>query len=260
MKICDIPCVILCGGKGTRLRDVSEILPKPMVSIGEFPIVLHIMKWYMKFGVKNFILCLGYKKEKFIDYFLKINEYSNDIKIDFANKSVSFLSQNFIDCSVTLADTGEDALTGDRIKSVMKYVLPFSRFFLTYGDGLSNVDIDKLLSSHISSGKKLTISKVKNPTRFGIIHVDNNDNITDFNEKKYTESYINGGFMVVETDFVDYYVGNNQFFEQEPICNAIQHNDVHAFTHNGFWQCMDNLKDYSLLNDIWKSGDAPWKA
>ena len=220
MKICDIPCVILCGGKGTRLRDVSEILPKPMVSIGEFPIVLHIMKWYMKFGVKNFILCLGYKKEKFIDYFLKINEYSNDIKIDFANKSVSFLSQNFIDCSVTLADTGEDALTGDRIKSVMKYVLPFSRFFLTYGDGLSNVDIDKLLSSHISSGKKLTISKVKNPTRFG----------------------------------------NNQFFEQEPICNAIQHNDVHAFTHNGFWQCMDNLKDYSLLNDIWKSGDAPWKA
>lgn len=256
----NIPCVILCGGKGTRLADISEKLPKPMVKIGDIPIVVHIMKWYAKFGFTNFILCLGYKKEVFIDYFNNFLKYNNDIKIDLLNNNITILTDNYADWHITLCDTGLETKTGKRVKIVFDKYIDNQKFMLTYGDGLSDVNINQLYFSHINSNKLLTITQVKNPIRFGLIETDNNGNILQFKEKKQSDGYINGGFMVVDRKFIEKYLDNQDvFFEKEPIENAIHHADVHAFTHNGFWQCMDNAKEYELLNNLWKNNYAPWK-
>ena len=255
-----IPCMILCGGKGTRLKDVTEILPKPMVSIGDFPIVVHIMNWYASFGVKKFILCLGYKKEKFIDYFINFSKYSNDISIDLKTNQIKLLTNNINECEIILCDTGLESKTGKRMKTASKYVYA-PQFFLTYGDGLSDIDINKLFHEHIASQKRMTLTRVKNPARFGLIEVDGTGNILNFREKNHSDGYINGGFMVIDQEFIKEYMDDSDvFFEKEPIDKAIAMNDVHAYTHNGFWQCMDNLKEYEYLNDLWKSGNAPWKA
>ncbi len=256
----NIPCVILCGGKGTRLRDVTESLPKPMVPIGDIPIVVHIMKWYAKFGIKKFILCLGYKKEVFIDYFTNFLKYSNDISVDLKTNKVDILSDNYVDWQITLCDTGLESKTGKRIKIAFDKHIVDKQFMLTYGDGISNVDINKLYSSHIKSKRLLTITKVKSPTRFGLIETDIDDNIVQFKEKNQSDGYINGGFMVVEKKFIDDYLDRSDvFFEKEPMEKAILNHDVHAYAHDGFWQCMDNAKEYEFLNDIWKNGNAPWK-
>lgn len=256
----DIPVIILCGGKGTRLRDVTENLPKPMVPIGDIPIVVHIMNWYAKFGLRKFILCLGYKKEVFVDYFTNFIRYNNDISVDLMSNKIDILFEKHIDWKIVLCDTGLDTKTGKRVKIAFDKYIDVKRFMLTYGDGVSNVDINELYDEHVKSNKLLTMTQVKSPTRFGLIETDNDNNVLQFKEKNQSDGYINGGFMVVEKEFIEKYVDNSDvFFEKEPMSAAIKHKDVHAYTHNGFWQCMDNSKEYELLNSLWKNNQALWK-
>lgn len=260
INLSNIPVVVLCGGKGTRLRDVTESLPKPMVPIGDVPIVVHIMNQYAKFGLNKFILCLGYKKEVFIDYFTNFLKYTNDILIDMKSNKISTLFEKKVDWEIILCDTGLETKTGKRVKIAFDKYVKEQQFMLTYGDGVSDIDISKLYQSHIASKKLLTISKVKSPTRFGLVETDSKGTIIQFKEKNQSDGYINGGFMVVERPFVEKYMDNSDvFFEKEPMETAIDNNDVHAYTHNGFWQCMDNAKEYEFLNDLWKNGTAPWK-
>ena len=257
--ISDIPAMILCGGKGTRLRDVTEQLPKPMVPIGEVPIVVHIMKWYAHFGVRRFILCLGYKKESFIDYFVNFSRYVNDITVNVGTGDVTVHKARSFDWEVTLADTGLESKTGRRVYAAKKYLRGSdNEFFLTYGDGVSDVDIRRLFERHSESGRLFTLTKVKSPTRFGLIETDADGRVLEFQEKTQSDGYVNGGFMCVDRAFVGKYLdGSDVFLEQEPMLAAMRDEQVGAYTHDGFWQCMDTSRDYNLLNELWAGGNAP---
>lgn len=257
------PLMILCGGKGTRLRDVSEILPKPMVPIGDQPIVWHIMRSYAAFGVKRFILCLGYKKEEFIDYFLNFRARATDITIKFGTEShVSYL-ESFPeeDWEITLANTGEDTKTGGRVLKASRYLKKQEKeFFLTYGDGVSDININSLLQFHREKGLLLTVSAVHPEGRFGeLIHTDGY--VSGFAEKPLrTSGCINGGFMVMKREFISRYLAPNEdaFLEAAPIAQAVQDGQVTAYSHEGYWQCMDTPREHQLLNDLWKQKVAPW--
>ncbi len=257
--------MILCGGMGTRLRDVSEILPKPMVPVGPFPIVWHIMKRYAAFGHYRFILCLGYKRSQFIDFFLNYDAYRCDATISLgegrSKVQLHGRSEEKEEWEVTLADTGLATMTGGRVARAAKYLAPGdSRFHLTYGDGLSDVDLAALDRHHASSGKAITITAVHPSGRFGELGIDG-DSITSFNEKPQTEEgYINGGFMVVERRFLDGYLSTDEglVLEQKPLREAAGRGDIAAFKHPGFWQCMDTAREHQLLNDLYAQGRAPW--
>ena len=257
------PLMILCGGKGTRLRDVTEILPKPMVPIGEQPIVWHIMRSYAAFGVNRFILCLGYKRDCFIDYFLNFHAYAADTTIRLGRQgAITYHGQTVeSDWEVTLADTGIDTMTGGRVARASKYLKDTDdTFFLTYGDGVSDIDIAALLDTHRRSGKLITVSAVHPEGRFGELRV-NNGLATGFEEKPARiDGYINGGFMAVQKAFIGHYLSTSKdlFFEQEPMRQSMADNQMAAYEHDGFWQCMDTPREYQLLNDLWKNGDAPW--
>jgi len=257
------PAIILCGGKGTRLRDVSELLPKPMVPIGEQPIVWHIMKSYAAFGVRRFILCLGYKREIFVDYFMNYHMRTADATITLGTRpKIIFHSDNDeSDWEVTLAGTGLETMTGGRVARAAKYLLPEEKeFFLTYGDGVADIDLAALLAHHRQAGKLLTVSAVHPEARFGEMVLDH-DNVKGFEEKPAkAEGYINGGYMVVDRRFVEQYLTCDEslIFERTPMSHAAADNQMQVFRHHGFWQCMDNQREYILLNDLWASGKAPW--
>ena len=259
----DIPLMILCGGQGTRLRDVTELLPKPMAPIGEQPILWHIMKHYAAFGVRRFILCLGYKQEVIIDYFMNFYLHFSDATITLGHEPVIHFKDEIeeADWQVTLARTGLDSLTGKRVAIASKYLLPEDQdFFLTYGDGLCDVNIADLYDAHKRSGKMLTISAVHPPARYGELVLDGTT-VKCFSEKApETQAYINGGFMVVKQEFLQHYLadGKNEYLEQGPIRYAVADEEVNAFLHEGFWQCMDTPREYTLLNDLWSQGKAPW--
>jgi len=261
--ISSIPLMILCGGKGTRLRDVTELLPKPMVSIGEQPIVWHIMKCFAAFGVRRFILCLGYKKEAFIDYFMNYHCRTSDFTIKLGhNPQITFHGcSSEADWEVTLAGTGPETMTGGRVSLASKYLRDDDDdFFLTYGDGVSDIDIEALYRTHLKAGKLLTISAVHPEARFGALKI-NEDLITDFEEKPPRgEGYINGGFMVMKKAFLEQYMDPAQdcFLEQAPMRNAAADCNLAVYRHEGFWQCMDNQREYLLLNQLWNTGNAPW--
>lgn len=253
--------VILCGGEGTRLRDTSEKLPKPMVPIGEKPIVWHIMKYYSGFGFKEFILCLGYKAETFIDYFLNYKTRNSDITLSLAGDGAAqFHNSHDDDWTVTLANTGLNAMTGCRLHRVAKYIKE-ENFLLTYGDGLSTVDLHKTVSFHREHGKLVTVSAVHPSGRFGEMDLKGNK-VSHFNEKlQTTAGYINGGFMVLRTDFIHKYLKDDPALalEQKPFSQAALDGNIFAFQHDGFWQCMDTPREYRLLNQMWEEGKAPWK-
>jgi glucose-1-phosphate cytidylyltransferase len=257
------PVMILCGGKGTRLRDVTELLPKPMVPIGEQPILWHIMKSYAAFGVRRFILCLGYKQEAFIDYFMNFHLRISDATITLGHDPEIRFHQAVeeADWQVTLAQTGIDTMTGLRVARAARYLQPDDdEFFLTYGDGVADVDLAALLQAHRAAGKMLTVSAVHPPARFGEMVLDG-DTVVDFAEKApRTSAYVNGGFMVATRAFLNRYLasGKDEFLEQAPILNCVADRQMNAYRHEGFWQCMDTPREYSLLNDLWKRGDAPW--
>ncbi len=257
------PVMILCGGKGTRLRDVTELLPKPMVSVGEQPIVWHIMKTYAAFGVRRFILCLGYKREAFVDYFMNFHTRISDATIRLGHKSeVVFHDEpEEADWEITLAGTGLDTTTGGRVFRAAKYLRPDDKeFFLTYGDGLCDLDINSLYRTHLDSGKLITITGVHPEARFGELMIEG-DSVTGFEEKPpQSTGYINGGFMVINREFIPRYIdgADAEFLEQSPMRSAASNGDMGGFRHEGFWQCMDNQREYNMLNSMWNSGNAPW--
>ena len=257
------PVMILCGGRGTRLREVTEMLPKPMVPIGELPIIWHIMKSYAAFGVRRFILCLGYKREEFINFFLNYRSRTSDLTLTLGDRpQLKFhRSDDEADWEVTLASTGENTMTGGRVEKASRYLAPEDEnFFLTYGDGVADVNIGELYQAHLASGKLLTISAVHPAGRFGELALDGNE-ICRFDEKPARHNnYINGGFMVVSRQMVtDYLTGQPDcFFESRPMTALAGKREINVFRHEGFWQCMDNPREYELLNNLWNSGEAPW--
>jgi len=257
------PAMILCGGQGTRLRDVTELLPKPMVPVGPQPIIWHIMKNYAAFGVRRFILCLGYKRETFIDYFMSYHARATDITIELGQKKqITYHgASGEEDWEVTLVDTGDKTMTGGRIARAAKYLKDTDKeFFLTYGDAVSDIDISALLKQHKLGQKALTVTAVHPAGRFGEMNIVDDD-VVGFAEKPQTEDgFINGGFMVMEKDAVSKYLSTagELIFEQGPVHSILADGEMQAYKHDGFWQCMDTLREHTLLNELWDSGSAPW--
>ncbi len=256
--------VILCGGQGTRIREASEALPKPMLPIGDKPMVWHIMKSYAAHGVKEFVLCLGYKGWLIKEFFLNYRAMTSDVTVSLgADKSVILngTCSDEEDWVVTLAETGEHTMTGGRVAAIRKYVENDDLFCLTYGDGVSDVDIGKLLAFHKQQGKVATVTAVRPPGRFGELRIDGAQ-VSDFNEKPQTsEGYINGGFFVCDSKKIWSYLGTDArcVFERDPLQKLAGDGQLSGFTHGGFWQPMDTLREFNVLNDLWARGEAPWK-
>ena len=254
--------VILAGGLGTRISEESYLKPKPMIEIGEQPILWHIMKIYSSFGFHDFVICCGYKghmiKEYFADYYL----HRSDVTFDFSAENRMTVHQNVAEpWRVTLVDTGLHAQTGARVKRVQKYIGD-ETFMLTYGDGVSDVDLNALLAQHRASGKTVTLTGIQPGGRFGVLDVaDDELTISGFREKaKEDGGWINGGFMVCEPELFSYLdVADSCVLERAPMENLAAEGKLGIYKHNGFWQCMDTQRDMYRLSELWTSGDAPWK-
>jgi len=250
--------VILCGGLGTRLSEETTVRPKPMVEIGGKPLLWHIMNIYGFYGYKEFIIALGYKGEVIKEYFLNHYHHQSDLTIDLKTGEVITSNTNFKDWIVHLVDTGIYSMTGGRLDR-LKRKLKGECFMLTYGDGVSNVDINKLVEFHKSHGKIATVTAVRPTPRFGGLTLNGNQIIT-FTEKPQTgEGRINGGFFVFRPEVFEYLSGDNTILEREPLENLAKDGQLMAFKHDGFWQCMDTLRDKQLLEELWESGNPPWK-
>ena len=249
--------VILAGDFGTRISEESQVIPKPMIEIGGKPILWHIMKEYSHFGFNEFIICAGYKQHVIKSFFAEYALHNSDVTFDFRGENRIRVHNNFSEAwKVTVVDTGYNSFTGKRIKKIQPYI-DDENFFLTYGDGLSDVNIDELLKFHKSHGKICTITAVKPESRFGYLDFDG-DKVLAFREKsKEDVGWINAGYMVMNVKVFDY-ISGNVFLEHEPMKNLTREGEIMAFRHAGFWQCMDTLRDKIRLEEIWKSG-APWK-
>jgi glucose-1-phosphate cytidylyltransferase len=252
--------VILAGGFGTRISEESHLIPKPMIEIDGKPILWHIMKYYSSFGYNDFIICGGYKQFIIKEYFANYYLHMSDVTFDFTAKNKMVVHNNNAEpWKVTLVDTGLNTMTGGRIKRVKEYIED-EPFMLTYGDGVSDIDINELVEFHQSNGKIATISAIQPGGRFGMLDIDDNDNIKSFKEKsKEDGGWINGGFMVLNPEIIDYIEDDDTVFEREPLETLINEGQLNAFKHNGFWQCMDTLRDKELLETLWINGQAPWK-
>lgn len=255
--------VILCGGKGTRLREETEFRPKPMVPIGSQPILWHIMKYYAQFGHKDFILCLGYKGEMIKDYFRNYLWNRCDISLSLGRKpKVKFHDTHAEeDWTVTLADTGAESMTAYRLKLVQRYIPKGESFLFTYGDGLSNIDISATIKEHKRARRACTISAVHPAGRFGSLNVQPNGSILSFIEKPQVEqAYVNGGYMVCDYRVFNYLPDDPSImFEREPIEGLLRDGQLHSYRHEGFWQPMDTYQETQYLNKLWTDGKAPWK-
>jgi glucose-1-phosphate cytidylyltransferase len=251
--------VILAGGLGTRISEETMLRPKPMVEIGSRPILWHIMKSYSVHGFTDFIVCCGYKgfviKEYFANYFL----HMSDVTIDLSNNQMKVHQQKAEDWKITLVDTGEDSMTGGRIKRVRDYLKDENSFFLTYGDGVSDVDITKSLQFHEQHGKWATVTAVQPPGRYGVLNIEGSQ-VSSFLEKPAgKESLINGGFFVLSPKCLDLIEGDSTVWEREPMETLTKMGQLMAYEHAGFWQPMDTLRDKNYLDELWVSGKAPWK-
>lgn len=253
--------VILAGGYGTRIRDVADDIPKPMIPIGPYPILWHIMKSYAHFGHKEFIICLGYKGQSIKDFFLNYEAHTRDFTITLgAGGSVDYHNtHDELGWKITLTDTGLSAMTGARVARIKDFVQG-EDFMLTYGDGVSDVDIGQLVEFHKSHGKALTVTGVRPPGRFGEMVSDPNGKVLGFNEKpQATAGRINGGYFVASPKIFEYLDDRDDLvFEQEPILQLVKDEQMVTFEHNGFWQPMDTSREYQLLNALYRQGDAPW--
>ena len=252
--------VILAGGFGTRISEESHLKPKPMIEIVEKPILWHIMKTYSHYGFNDFIICLGYKgyviKEYFAHYFL----HESDVTFDFRNPSLREIHTHSAEpWKVTLVNTGDETMTGGRVKRIQAYT-EGRPFMLTYGDGVSDIDIRKLMEYHRSHGKLATISAAQPGGRFGALDLVENDRVLGFREKPKSDGgWINAGFFVLEPAVFDYIEGNHTIFENEPLENLAENGELVAYKHRGFWQPMDTMRDKNQLEALWRSGKAPWK-
>ncbi|TVL73809.1 glucose-1-phosphate cytidylyltransferase [Brachyspira hyodysenteriae] len=256
--------VILAGGLGTRLGEETIVRPKPLVEIGGRPIIWHIMKYYSHFGINDFVVLLGYKGYMIKEFFNNYRMHLYDMKIDFSKNTSSFLEKkNHADMenwSIDLIDTGENSMTGGRIKRAEHLLKDEESFFLTYGDGVSNIDILKELEFHKKHGKIATMGAVFPPARWGAISINKDDMITNFIEKpRGDNAYINGGFFILNKKIFNYLNDDSTIFEKEPLRNLAKDKELMAFKHDGFWQCMDTQREKYLLEEIWSKGNAPWK-
>lgn len=252
--------VILAGGFGTRISEESHLIPKPMIEIGEKPILWHIMKYYALFGFDEFIICCGYKqyviKEFFADYYL----HMSDVTFDFKSNNEMIVHNNKSEpWKVTLIDTGLNTMTGGRIKRIQSYIGD-EPFMLTYGDGVSDVNINELLNFHNAHGKIATLTAIQPGGRFGVLDIESNNNVLRFKEKMVEDGgWINGGFMILNPEIFEYIEGDASVFERYPLETIASKGQLMAFKHHGFWQCMDTLRDKEHLESLWNSGKAPWK-
>ena len=249
--------VILAGGFGTRLSEYTDVRPKPMVEIGGKPILWHIMNIYAHYGIKEFLIALGYKGEVIKEYFLNYYALNSDFTVDLSNGTIHPHAKKNVDWKVTLVDTGATSMTGGRVKRMKPYLE--ETFLLTYGDGLANVDIPSLIEFHRQHGKLATITAVHPTARFGELQILNQQ-VNKFKEKpQIDQGWINGGFFVLEPEFLDYIEHDQTILEKEPLEQVAQMGELMAYHHNGFWQCMDTVRDRDVLQNFWKSEKAPWK-
>ncbi len=249
---------ILAGGQGSRLAEETQIRPKPLVEIGGKPILWHIMNQYSHFGHKEFFVALGYKGEMIKRYFVDFCSLSADIHVNFKNGAVNKHNEGSeLDWEVNLIDTGVNSMTGGRIKRLEPY-LNDGTFMLTWGDGVSNVDLDKLLAFHKAHGKLATLTAVRPPARYGHLNFDG-DKVSQFSEKPQTaEGWINGAFLILEPEVFNYIAGDETQFEKEPMERLAAEGQLMAYRHEDFWQCMDTLREKHILEQLWQSGHAPW--
>ena len=253
-----IPVGILCGGFGTRLSEVTELIPKPMVDIGGHPILWHIMKGYAAHGFNEFVLALGYRGDMIKDYFMSYRYRALSLTVCLANGAVDLHDGESEDWRVHLLDTGSHTQTGGRVKRTVQFI-GNKTFILTYGDGVCNVDISRLVAFHRRHGKLATVTAVRPPSRFGGLFFSG-DLVTRFEEKpQIGEGWINGGFFVLEPGVADYVDSDEIFWEREPLERLAAEGELVAYRHEGFWQGMDTLRDVRLLESLWQEGNAPWK-
>lgn len=250
--------VILAGGLGTRIAEESDHKPKPMVEVGGRPLLWHIMKSYAHHGIKEFVICLGYKGYVIKEFFFNYYRHTADLAVDLSNGAHEVLNSQSEDWKVTLVDTGAQTMTGGRLKRVAPY-LGDETFCLTYGDGLSDIDISAEIAFHRKHGRLATVAAVQPPGRFGVLNLARDGGVMSFEEKPSDEiGWINGGFFVLESRAIDYISGDTTSWEQEPLKNLARDGQLAAFTHQGFWQPCDTLRDKRQLEQLWDSGRAPW--
>tara|TARA_B100001964_G_C14114575_1_gene545467 strand:- start:191 stop:958 length:768 start_codon:yes stop_codon:yes gene_type:complete len=250
--------VILVGGFGTRLGEETELLPKPMIKIGQFPILWHIMKIYSAWGFNDFILALGYKSEIIKNYFLNYASINSDFTINIKSGKIQNTKKKIEDWNVSLVDTGLNTMTGGRLKR-LKSIIGNETFMLTYGDGLADIDVSKVLEFHKNHKKMVTVTTVHPGARFGELNI--NDNIVKaFKEKPQTsQGWINGGFFIIEPEFFEFIEGDETVLEGEPLEKAASMGELMAYRHEGFWHCMDTVRDKKVLEDLFSKEKAPWK-
>jgi len=252
--------VILAGGLGTRLSEETHSRPKPMVEIGGKPILWHIMKIFESYGVNEFIVCCGYKGFFIKEYFDNYHLRNTDVTFNLRENSSSILRNTKENWLVTCVDTGDDTLTGGRLKKIKEFLDPNEPFLFTYGDGVGNINIKSLLKFHKSHGKLATVTAVNPPGRFGILKINDSDDVTHFNEKPdIGNAWINGGFFVLEPSVIDYISGDNISWEEEPLQQITKDNQLSAYKHKGFWQPMDTIAEKKYLEKLYTSNEAPWK-
>ncbi|AKU13725.1 glucose-1-phosphate cytidylyltransferase [Azoarcus sp. CIB] len=251
--------VILAGGLGTRIAEESDTKPKPMVEVGGRPLLWHIMKCYAHHGVKDFVICLGYKGYVIKEFFFNYYRHMADMRIDLKNGEHQILNSQSEDWKVTLVDTGPDTMTGGRLKRVAPY-LGAEPFCLTYGDGLSDIDIGAEIAFHRRHGKLATVAAVQPPGRFGVLNIDKDRQVSSFEEKPSDEiGWINGGFFILNPEVIKFIEGDDTSWERAPLMTLAKEGELAAFEHKGFWQACDTLRDKRELEKLWNSGTAPWR-
>jgi glucose-1-phosphate cytidylyltransferase len=254
----DVKAMILAGGLGTRLAEETTLRPKPLVEIGGQPVLWHIMKIYAHHDVTDFIICLGHKgaqiKQYFTDYFLR----NSDITLNLSTNRITFHQSRGEDWNVTLVDTGEETMTGGRVKRAARYLGDDREFCMTYADGVSDIDIERLIRFHRDSGLRATVTAARPPGRFGQISM-NQGRVTGFREKPPGESWVNAGYFVLSRDVIDYIDGDHTVWEQEPLTRLSAEGQLAGYQHEGFWRCMDTIQDRRVLEQLWAKAEAPWK-
>ncbi len=251
--------VILAGGRGTRLSEETTLRPKPLVEIGGAPILWHIMKLFYAQGVQDFTICLGYKGYLIKEFFANYRLHRSDVTFDFSSGDIQYHKNRAENWRVTLIDTGEDTMTGGRLKRIRPH-LTNSHFYMTYGDGVADIDLEHLASSHRASGKLATVTAVTPPGRFGALTLDDRNMVSQFQEKPEGDhSFINGGFFVLSPEVLDLIKGDETVWEREPLETLAKSSNLNAYRHNGFWHPMDTMRDRIYLDELWHNGRAPWK-
>jgi glucose-1-phosphate cytidylyltransferase len=262
-SLADIPVFILCGGLGTRIKEETEFRPKPMVPIGEHPILWHVMQSYARHGFRRFVLCLGFKADAVKDYFSNFHLHNADCTIKLKTNEVTVHEhRQQLDWEVTLAYTGEKNMTGSRVaQAARKYLGKAKHFAVTYGDGLSNIDINASIRAHRRAKKICTLSAVHPAGRFGSLKIEDNGSIHTFNEKpQFEQDYVNGGYMVCHRNIFNYLTDDpNVMLEREPVAKLVADGQLHSYRHEDFWQPMDTYQESQYLNKLWAEGKAPWK-